>query len=660
MSTVSDQELLALAAGHESAGRLAEAETIYRGLLGRYPGNSDLQNALGVLALHGGRAEEARAWLEQAVTSQPDKIAYLNNLGAALSALGDFGRAVECFECVAQIDPEQPIVHYNLGSAKLALGRWDEAVSDFRRALACLPEHEDSFLNLGLALLRKGEAEESIATYRQALERFPNSARLWTNLGDALKAGAHWEEAEVACAQALRCHPTEALAANNRGVALNELGRSEEAITWLRRSLEWNPSLSEAHSNLIFVMHFHPGIRIEEIAAECRRWWQCHGRAMALPTGDAAAAVDPDRRLRIGYVSPDLREHPIIRHVLPVIEAHDRGAVEVVIYSGSFQADAFTARLQKSADLWRETASWSDERLAREIVLDRIDILVDLSLHSGGNRLRVFARQPAPVQVSFAGYPGSTGLETIGFRLTDRHLEPVGAISVFPGEPVRLPDSFWSFDPLGETPDVGELPAWKNGSVTFGCLSKFAKVNEGVIDCWSDILREVPQAHLRMLCPRGHARGRVAALFAKRGVSSERVVFVDRVARPDYLRLHQQVDVMLDPFPYNGHMTTCDALWMGVPVVSLAGESPVARGGLSLLSTVGLPELVANSAAEYVRIAVALANDQPRLAALRAGLRARMKSSPLMDVARYTRGLEDAYRMMWRCRCIAQPDSVNA
>lgn len=660
MSTVSDQELLALAAGHENAGRLADAELFYRQLLERHPGNSDLQNALGVLALHSGRPEEARSWLELAVGSQPAKIAYLNNLGAALSALGDSERAIKCFERVAQMDPTQAIVLYNLGSAKLALGRWDEAASDFRNALTRMPDHEDSFLNLGLALLRKGEVEEAIAVYRRALDRFPNSARLWTNLGDALKAAARWEEVEVACTQALRCHPVEPFAANNLGVALNELGRPEEAFTWLRRSLKWNPSLSEAHSNLIFVMQFHPDIGAPEIAAECGRWWERHGLGLVRLANGFTGAPDPARRLRVGYVSPDFCEHPLIRHVLPVIEAHDRGAVEVAIYSGSFRSDAFTARLQKSADLWRDTARWTDDRLAQQIALDRVDILVDLSLHSGGNRLRVFARQSAPVQVSFAGYPGTTGLETIRYRLTDRHLEPVGVAAIPPGEPVRLPDSFWCFDPLGETPEVSELPASRNGSVTFGCLSKFAKVNESVIDCWSRILREVPNAQLLMLCPRGQARIRIGALFAERGVSKERVVFTERVARPDYLRLHQQVDVMLDPFPYNGHMTTCDALWMGVPVVTLAGKTAVARGGLSLLSTAGLPELVASSAGEYVRIAVALANDLPRLAALRAGLRARMKTSPLMDVARYTRGLEDAYRTMWRRWCDEQVGAKNA
>ena len=287
---------------------------------------------------------------------------------------------------------------------------------------------------------------------------------------------------------------------------------------------------------------------------------------------------------------------------------------------------------------------------------DRVDILVDLTMHTADNRLPVFARQPAPVQVTWLAYPGSTGLHSIGYRLTDAHMDPPGKDSVWPAEePVRLPDCWCCYNPVGDSPEINASPAWSAGGVTFGSLNNFAKVNEGVLALWARVLEELKGSRLLMLCPEGRTRERVRAFFAARGIGApERLGNLGVQPRWEYLRLYERIDIGLDPFPCNGMTTTCDALWMGAPVLTLPGAMPISRAGLSLLSTIGLEELAASSEDDYVRKAVELAGDLPRLAELRATLRARMLASPLMDAPRFARNMEAAYQSMWQRWCASE------
>lgn len=522
----------------------------------------------------------------------------------------------------------------------------------FERFLGHQPDNERAYVLLGTALSGMDDHAAVVAVYQEGVRRLPGSAPLRNNLGNALRVQSQWDAAALAYRKAIDCAPTNAQPWNNLGCTLLDLGLLDEALDCWRQSVELDPTLAAAHSNLIFGLQMTPGLSREAIARECQRWWCQHGESLRPSTSPSVHDRAPDRRLRVGYVSPDLREHPVARHLLPVLRAHDPAQIEVVCYSDAFAGDATTARFRECVSLWRDTASWGDERLAAQVREDRVDLLVDLALHTAGNRLPVFARQPAPVQASFAGYPGATGLETIAWRVTDRFLEPPGTVAEPEfGQAFRMPDSFWHFDPLDETPMVSELPAASAKGVTFGCLSRFSKVNEQMLHLWTELLRSLPEARLLLLCPQGDARARVLAHFAAGGVVGSRIEFTGNLSRPDYLALYRRIDVALDPFPYNGHMTTCDALWMGVPVVSLAGETPVSRGGLSLLSNAGLPELVAFTTEEYLRIARELASDLPRLAALRAGLRTRLEASPLMDAPRFTRGLEAGFRAMWRQWC---------
>jgi predicted O-linked N-acetylglucosamine transferase (SPINDLY family) len=420
-----------------------------------------------------------------------------------------------------------------------------------------------------------------------------------------------------------------------------------------------------------------------DLQAEEARWASRHVLPLLAKAALHERGREPERRLRIGYVSPDFREHPVARYLLPVFEAHDREAVEVVLYYTGSRRDAFTDRCRAAAGLWRECAGVSDEAFAQRIREDGIDLLVDLSLHMAENRMLTFARKPAPVQISFS-YPARTGSPAIDWRMSDEHLDPPGedaagtkaagvagpspatrqgARRYAPEQVARIaaPHCFWCFDPHEEHGEAGvrPLPLLTSGYVTFGSLNNAAKTTPTAIAHWSGVLRAVPRSRMVLLSGGGGAGGgaptdsAIAAEFARRGIDPARVQFLPRGSRAAYLRHYGRIDIGIDPYPYTGHTTSCDAFWSGVPVLTLAGTGalPVARGGVSLLRTLGLPELIAESPDALAEIAVALAGDVPRLRGLSETMCERMRSSPLMDAPGYTREVERLYRAAWRQWC---------
>ena len=356
--------------------------------------------------------------------------------------------------------------------------------------------------------------------------------------------------------------------------------------------------------------------------------------------------------MKVGYVSPDLFSHPVALFLLPLLQAHDPAQVEAFCYSSVQRPDAVTAELRSVAHMWRDVSRWSDADFAEAIRRDGIDILVDLSMHSAGNRLLAFAAKPAPIQISWLAYPGSTGLETIDYCLTDSHITPP-CETPFPSHerPIRLHDAWCCYQPFDQRAEAGDLPAWRNGFPTFGSLNKLSKIHDGVLRCWSRLLLAAEGSRLLMHAPEGQSRDRIRGIFAESGVRGDRLAFFNYAPQAEYVRLFRRMDLALDPFPCNGMTTTCDALWMGVPVVTLSGTTPVSRAGRSLLTTVGLTEFIAESEADYVRCAAECVGDLPRLAALRDTLRERMKASPLMDAPRFARNVEAAFRRVWREWC---------
>jgi predicted O-linked N-acetylglucosamine transferase (SPINDLY family) len=407
-------------------------------------------------------------------------------------------------------------------------------------------------------------------------------------------------------------------------------------------------------SSYLFQLHFSPRYDARAILEEARAWDSRHGKPLAAGHRPHENDRSPTRRLRIGYVSPDFRNHCQALFVSPLLANHDHERFEIFCYSDVRSPDEWTPALLRHADQWRSIVGMDDAAAAARIREDRIDVLVDLTMHMADSRLRVFARKPAPVQISWLAYPGTTGLSAIDYRITDPFLDPEGSdTTVYAEKSLRLPDTFWCYAPFGPAEAGGPLlesTLRADGPIRFGCLNNFCKVNDGVIALWARVLDRVEGSTLLLFVPPGEARLRTLAAFEKHGTGPGRVAFVGKQGRAEYLATYRAIDVCLDTFPYGGHTTSLDALWMGAPVVTLVGSTVAGRAGLCQAMNLGLPELVARTEDEYVTIAANLARDVDRLAGLRATLRTRMERSPLMDGPRFARGLEAAYRTAWEER----------
>jgi protein O-GlcNAc transferase len=672
---------------HHQAGRLAQAEVLYRQILAVDPHCADAVHFTGLIAhqlgdhttaiellrqalalapgdpaIHanlgevyrtGGRLDEAVVSFRHALGLQPDYPDALNNLGNTFAAQGRLDEAVRHYRQALALLPTFAKAHNNLGIALTELGQFDHAVMCFDQALALEPGYAEAYNNLGSLFTRHGHFDRALASLQQAIALKPDYAAAHNNLGNVFLRQGRPEEAITCYRQALALQPDLADAHNNLGTAFKDQGRLDEAIACHRQALSLNPQRADIHSNLILALLYRSGDDAEAIDHEVRLWNQQHARPLAGLTKPHGNEHSPNRRLRIGYVSPDFRAHPVGRFMAPLFAAHDRQAVELFCYSGAQHTDHVTAQFRAQADHWRDVAGQTDRAIASLIRDDRIDILVDLALHTAGNRLPVFTLKPAPIQATYLAYPGKSGLEGFDYWITDPHLDPPGRAAP-PGieQPIRLPETYWCYQSvIHPPPAITPLPAQITGHVTFACLNNFCKVTPITLTAWCRLLVAVPTARLRLHSPRGSHRAGVHDTFATGGVDPLRVCFVDHVPEAQYFQLYQSIDIGLDPFPFPGGTTTCDALWMGVPVVSLAGHTPVTRGGLSLLSNAGLADLVASSVADYVEIAAALARDLPRLASLRATLRDRLQRSPLMDTARFARAVEAAYRTMWHQWC---------
>lgn len=601
-------------------GRLSEAEAAYWLALQSEPDCAEALNLLGVLCCQTGRREQAIRWLERAVSLRPAKAAYHNNLGLALQAAGKTEPAKEAFRRALQLEPRYPEAHNNLGNLLLNLGCTEEAITHYRRALELRPGYAHAANNLGNALRHARRPSDAEAAYREAIRLDPAYAEAYTNLGGLLGGQA----------------------------------RLAEALDCFRHALEIRPQDPHAHSALLMHLHYDPSQTPEAIFAEHLNWRCRHAAHLEAAAYAHRNQGVPERRLRLGYVSPDFRRHAVAFFLEPILESHDRTQFEVFCYSDVVAPDAVTDRLAGLADHWRPVCGLSDEALAELVREDRIDILVDLAGHTAQNRLLAFARKPAPIQVNWLGYPNTTGLRTMDYRITDARADPPGWNEHLHTERLaRLPEVFLCYRPPGEAPEPGELD--KAGEICFGAAHSMAKLNPPLLGLWARLLARVPRSRLLLKAPAladCATRERTLTMLEQAGIARGRV----ELASPtesfrDHLAFYQRIGVALDAFPYHGTTTTCEALWMGVPVVSLAGRAHVSRVGSSLLAAVGLAELVADTPEAYVETAAALAADAARLAEMRKQLRARVAEGPLGDAARFTRRLEAAYREMWRRWC---------
>jgi protein O-GlcNAc transferase len=578
--------------------------------------------ALGLMHHRAGRLDLAEEIYRRILAVEPEHAEALHLAGALAYEAGRPMEAVPLIRRAVQAAPQSAPYHNSLALALTAVEQLDAAAAACQRALELRPDYALAYNNLGLVRKRQGRLDEAVACYRHALELQPGFAEPHVNLA----------------------------------IVMEEQGQPFAAVASYRQALQIRPAWPQIHSHLLHTMHFCAEYSAAEIYAEHRRWNQLHAAPLTPAVVQHANERAPERRLRVGYVSPHFGLHPVGRFFLPLVEAHDHAGFEIFCYSSTPGADAITTACQAYADVWRETRGLSDAQLAEAIRADQIDILVDLAMHLEGSRLLVFARRPAPVQLTYLAYCSTTGLDAMQYRLSDPYLDPPDAeLMYYREETVRLPETYWCYRPLESSPPVKPLPALTAGHVTFGCLNSLCKVTDPTLGTWCQLLAVVPEARLLLHASAGADRNRVLRFIAQQGVSPERLAFVDVLPLEEYLAVYHQIDVALDPFPYGGGTTTCDALWMGVPVVSLTGPTAVGRGGLSILSNLKLPELVAQDQDHYVHIAAALAGDLPRLAELRAGLRIRMKQSPLTDGRRFARHVEAAYRMLWRRWCEGGP-----
>ena len=606
-------------------GRTKDAEALCRRLISRNAQHHKAICALAIVLFESGRSEESIRHLQRAISIEPDP-SYLANLGEIYRRLGQLDLAAESFGRILEIDPNFPEARLNLAVTLADAGVYEPALQLLEEATRFGPDGPRLRVAFASLLLRMKRPEQALVHARRAVELAPNVASAHRQLGDSLDA----------------------------------CGQKSEAIASYRRALELNPSDYSAHSDLIIAMLSIPEYDDRARFAEARAWAERHAAPLRKQIRPSTNEKDPERRLRIGYVSPDFRAHPIQQFLVPLLEQHDKSAFEIFLYSSVERPDPETEWYRTFAgDHFRDIRRIDDVQAAELVRSDRIDILVDLALHSVGSRLRLFACRPAPVQISWLGYVGTTGLDTMDYRITDPFVDPPGSdLGIYSESCLYLPETQWCYASLSSELRVGALPALNAGFVTFGSQNTYRKLHDGVLALWARVLREVPDARM-FVHAEGQAQEIVRRAFEREGVQRDRLEFGGRTSRYDYLERYGRIDIGLDTFPFNGATTTLDAAWMGVPVVTLRGPPSLQRAGTCIAMNLGLPELVADSEDAFVRAAVRLARDLEHLRELRAGLRARLEASPLGDTSRFAHNLEAAYRSVWRHYCTAPADSLQ-
>jgi len=645
------------------ARRYEAAEAICRKLLQENADNLEAHFLLGNSAYHQSKWVEAVAHYRRAVATAPD-IGFLHaNLALALLEAGRHQEAQVALADSIRLDGITAVSHYHQGIIFQRTERYREAREEYEQALRLDPVHAGSRVNLSAVLLETGDDNGAIDCCRLGLEVAPDDPALVGNLATAYGKQYRFDESLAQYRRLL-----ELISPDERAEALGRMAnilcnawRMDESIACFDKAISAASDFAQKRalvSTRLFVLHYPQCLTPELIAREHRAW----GDTYFQPVQPVAFANVPDtgRRVRVAYISPDLRIHAVVFYLQPVLAAHDPEQVEIYCYSDVKKPDEVTRQLrERHGVIWRDISALDDDAVQRQILADRIDILVDLAGHSAGNRLPLFARRVAPVQVNWIGYPNTTGLSAMDYRLTDPKADPPGMTEQFHTEElVRLPDSFLCYRPGADFPPENPLPLLTNRFVTFGSFSNFTKVTIDMLALWARILASVPESRL-VFRARGMTDERfrhdILPIFEAKGVSGERITILGHARSvTENLRDYHRLDIALDTFPYHGTTTTCESLYMGVPVVTLAGRSHVSRVGVSLLQSVGIPELICETSDDYVSTAVALAGDLRRLLGLRKSLRNMVLASPLTDNVTFTRHLEAAYRWMWQRWCAGE------
>ena len=590
---------------------------------------------------------------QRALAIQPDFAPALNNLGNALQGLRRFDEAVASYRLALVADARAAVTHNNLGNALCGIGQYEEAAACFLRALEIKPTFPEAHNNLGIARKHARRLEDAVASFQRAIELRPEFAEAYGNLGEVLNDLGRIDAALASFRRALEIKPDLALVHANLGSLRRNEGQFDDALIHYRRALELKPDYLNARSNLLFTLNYQLGTPAPQLLEEAMRYGEVVAQ-QAKPYSSWGNAVETDRVLRIGLVSGDLRSHPVgyfIESVLRAFAAFAESRLHCTAYANYLPGDAVTARIRQHCQVWHDVVGWSDEHLAQQIHSDSIDILIDLSGHTAFNRLPVFAWKAAPVQASWLGYFGTTGVDAIDYLIADPWTLMPEDEPNFSEKISRLPETRLCFTAPDDVVEVNPLPALERGYVMFGCFSNLSKLNDSVVECWADIMRALPGSRLllkaKQLSDLG-VRKATQERFARHGIGAERLVLEGPEGRSAYLAAYRRVDLILDTFPFPGGTTTVEALWMGVPVLTLAGKRFLERQGIGLLMNAGLPDWVAVDLEDYKARALAHSADLRRLAALRAGLRAQLLASPLCNADLFARHFEQALRGMWR------------
>ena len=630
-----------------------EAQKYYQQAIKLNPTVAALHFNLGNIFKAQNKFEEAINAYKEALTHDEKDADILVNLGLASEALGWTHEAIEHYLKAIDLNPEKSEALYNLGNAYKSQGKLNEAFAYYTRAVAIKP-YAQAYSNMGVILHERGMTGEAIANFQKSLAINPNSYESLNGLGIAYNDMGKFEEAIDCYTKSLALNPTSTEVLGNLAIVHKSRGELDQSIECFRQALAINPNKSLTYNNLLGSLIYASSATPQEISDVAKSF----GRIIADPllrTTSPVRDINPDRKLRIGYVSPDFRNHAVNYFFEPLLKAHDRDQFEVFAYSNTSKEDQVTERLKKEFDHWHNICYVKNDDAADLIEKDKIDILVDLTGHTADNRLLVFARKPAPVQVTWLGYPATTGMKAMDYRITDPYAEPPGMTEHWNTETLwRLPSIFCCYQPHPNSPAVIDHPPFEdNGHITFGCFNNFSKVSDPALTLWARIMQQVPQSRLLLEIfgiddPK--FRTETEARLLRLGLPLDRVDLELRKPANQFV-LYNKIDIALDPFPCVGGTTSMDTMWMGVPLVTLAGEHFLSRMGVTILNNVGLPELVAETSEDYVRISTDLALDKDRLRLTRHDLRTKAAASPLMNQQGFVHDMEQAYRGMWKTYC---------
>ena len=639
---------------HHRAERFPEAEKLYTAILSADPGHVDSLHMMGQIAFLTNRVDVSIQLIGEAIRRKGDAAAFHCSLGNVLAESGQTGEAMQSYERALALQPVFPEAQTGVGNVHRMRGDLDDAFRHYSAVIAAGVNAANAHNNLSALLFDLGRLDEAIVHGTEALRQNPDLAEAHSNLGNALRESGRLDEALREYQAALRIKPGYVGALSNMAGALKTRGNITEAIENYRAAIDLDPGFVHAHNNLIMLLGYSAEVPPETLVDQARLF-NDKVAAPLLRSRAFANLPDPDLRLRVGYVSGDFRNHAVNYFFEPLLQHHQKDDYEFFAYANMNAGDEVTARLKPGFDHWRDIRALSDDAAADLIEADGIDILVDMSGHTAGNRLLIFARKPAPIQATWLGFTTTTGVKAIDYRITDRYADPPGMTEHLNTETLwRLPAIFCCYQPrAGIAEPIDHPPRDDNGFTTFGCFNNFTKVTDGTLRCWAEILNRVSDARLLLEIvgiDGEEFRRETEVRLVRLGLPLDRVTLEPRKRSNQYV-LYNKIDIALDPFPYNGGTTTMDALWMGVPVVALAGKYFGARLGVTTLNSVGLPELIAENEAAYVELAIELATDLSKLRTVRHNLRQKMSGSRAMDYAAFARDMEAAYRGMWQAWC---------